>query len=57
VLNSLRNLLGPHHTAGVVSGFVSPGHFVPGEANWTDSYQVLPCGLTGNVKVLRVAYE
>jgi hypothetical protein len=43
--------------AGVAPGFVSPGHFTPGDANWMDAYQVLPCGLTGDVKVLRVAYE
>ncbi len=57
VLNSLRNLLGPHHASGVAPGLVGPGHFTPADANWTDSYHTLPCGLTGDVKILRVAYE
>jgi hypothetical protein len=57
VMNSLRNLLGPHHAEGVLPGMASPNHFFTGGANWTDSYNLVPSGLTGDVKVLKMGDE
>ncbi len=41
--NSLRNLLGPHHTTGEI-GFVGPGTFMD-EFHWTEAYQFVAYGL------------
>ena len=46
VINSLRNLLGPHHNRALSEGFVHPGAFTD-ESNWTDEYRFVPCGLMG----------
>ncbi len=49
IVNSLHNLLGPHHDArGEVEPFVGPGEFEKG-AYWTDAYYFRPFGVGGAV--------
>ncbi len=50
IFGSLRNLLGPlHHKAGELL-WVSPYSFVD-EKNWTDEYNFVDFGITGDVKL------
>jgi len=44
LVNSLRNLLGPHHHKAGELFAVGPGSFLD-ENNWTDSYNFVPFGL------------
>jgi hypothetical protein len=47
IVNSLHNLLGPHHDVrGEVQPFVGPDQFNDRE-NWTDTYYLRPFGVTG----------
>jgi len=46
VVNSLRNLLGPHHHRQGELRRVNPGSFSD-ETNWVDSYSFVPFGFTG----------
>jgi hypothetical protein len=47
MVNSLHNLLGPHHDVrGEVRPFVGPDQFND-RANWTDTYYLRPFGVTG----------
>jgi hypothetical protein len=50
LVNSLRNLLGPHHQKDPNPGYVGPGSFLD-RKDWTDSYTTLPFGL-GKVTVV-----
>ena len=46
VVNSLRNLLGPHHHRKGELLRVNPGSFSD-ESNWVDSYSFVPFGFVG----------
>jgi hypothetical protein len=46
LVNSLRNLLGPHHTKGGDGLWVGPAEFSD-ETRWTDDYVLVPFGLAG----------
>jgi hypothetical protein len=52
LVNSLHNLLGPHHNVqGEVQPFVGPDQFDDRD-NWTDTYYLRPFGVTGAALVI-----
>ena len=53
IINSLRNLLGPHHQKIVNPEGVGPDSFND-RKNWTDGYTFMPFGLGGPVKIYLV---
>jgi hypothetical protein len=52
VVNTLRNLLGPHHQAVPTPGLTAPGSFYQPN-NWSDDYYLFPYGLIGPVHLVR----
>ena len=52
LINSLRNLLGPHHHQAGELHSVGPNSFMD-ELNWTDAYSFVPFGLKGaKIKII-----
>ena len=46
LVGTLRNLMGPHHFTGAESGSAISLLSVPRDDEWTDSYRILPFGVT-----------
>ncbi|HEX2999904.1 MAG TPA: hypothetical protein VHR86_06685, partial [Armatimonadota bacterium] len=56
VVNTFRNLMGPHHQAQLSQGLTAPATFYTPE-NWSDDYSLWSYGLTGPVALVREAIQ